>query len=287
MSTALAPTPQVLARKHDNPSHPLWAEGRWQSFARELLQAFAYAQGVFDEEAFEEALASPQAALAQVDEVLAKLAARLEGRQQPRSASASVPWLRLAAAGGVKQTLSLTMKEAGDGAADGVCALQPPQSPLDALPDAAQFTAAEKERLEFYVESSDAVNTVARTVDRKSWSAAQRADITAMDNLLAKSVLKADTTVYRGIDSSILGELKPGAFFEDRGFVSTTSDLKTAGTFGNTILEIRVPAGTRAINMQRAAGLSEEAEILLERKLDFRVLRTEGNRVIVEASYAR
>lgn len=70
--------------------------------------------------------------------------------------------------------------------------------------------------------------------------------------------------------------MEPGGVFEDAAYVSTTKKDKLPG-FGTTSMEIRVPAGSKAIDVEHAAktDFPEEREVLLPRGTKFRVVNDE------------
>jgi len=61
--------------------------------------------------------------------------------------------------------------------------------------------------------------------------------------------------VYRGLDSDDL----PGEKFQDKAFVSTTTDPKSAAFFGEHIMAIHVPTGTRVLPVLKGS----EQEVIL------------------------
>lgn len=87
--------------------------------------------------------------------------------------------------------------------------------------------------------------------------------------------LSEDITVYRGIDdakdsisrevSKALNLLEPGDFWEDRGFVSTSSQHPPRQFVGKKccVLEIFLPKGTPAYYIGEQSSISEEEEIIL------------------------
>jgi hypothetical protein len=80
--------------------------------------------------------------------------------------------------------------------------------------------------------------------------------------------------------------MTPGATFEDPGFVSTSKLSSIAGEFGSTDIEIRIPAGAKALDVNHAAWSqnASEEEVLLPRNTRFKVASDEfvsGKRKIV------
>lgn len=124
--------------------------------------------------------------------------------------------------------------------------------------------------------------------------------IAKIDELMGRSRLAEDITVYRGVPGTtvkrILGEPgEPGSLvgreFTDKGFASTSADRLQASQFmagegfarDGVMLEVRVPQGTGAIQISNdsftgraaTAGKTSEREILLDRGLRYRVVSDE------------
>jgi hypothetical protein len=108
-----------------------------------------------------------------------------------------------------------------------------------------------------------------------------------IDRVMARSKLKHDVTVHRGIyldtphAEAELAKWKPGETIRDPGYVSTTASHDVAKRFGaNQVhVTIRAPKGTPAIYMPTARPLSmtsrgshNEHEVLLGRNLNYRVV---------------
>ncbi len=111
-------------------------------------------------------------------------------------------------------------------------------------------------------------------------SASQKEGVSMLDAAFTHSPNKLDqaTTLYRGIDKKEYGILERAAIqgkaYKVKSYVSTTSDRQIAVDFADTefnpmsggkILEIRVPAGTRTLNVDEIAQQSGASEVLLER----------------------
>lgn len=97
-----------------------------------------------------------------------------------------------------------------------------------------------------------------------------------------------DVIAFRGVEGI---EFKPGQRFNDNGFVSTSFDRKVAAGFstrhGGTILEIRIPKGSRGLYVEAIAQRSQmfkpEYEFLLGHGATFEVDgRGSGGRLIAE-----
>jgi 2'-5' RNA ligase len=106
------------------------------------------------------------------------------------------------------------------------------------------------------------------------YSARMDGYVEQIDNAMAESKLSQPIRVYRGVESSALGE--PGSLegveFSDKAFASVSTDPKHARTFGS-VMTITVPAGTAAIRMADRDPNMVESEILLDRDLRYRVVK--------------
>jgi ADP-ribosyltransferase exoenzyme len=121
-----------------------------------------------------------------------------------------------------------------------------------------------------------------------------RDEIKALDDAFAKATpLPENVTVYRGVsDVTMLGDFTQGEVLTDPGFLSTSLDKRVAGQFSDqeagkgVVLELRIPAGTKAIPLSGAAGGDAQSELLLNRGSRFRVISKtwfgHGWRVVAE-----
>lgn len=103
-----------------------------------------------------------------------------------------------------------------------------------------------------------------------------QARIDDISSVMAESELPATIEVYRGVRyaDELLGPegSRVGQTFTDEAFLSTSTDPEWAAGFGPTLLRIRVPAGTRAIRTADREPDQVESEILLDRRLQYRVV---------------
>ncbi len=104
----------------------------------------------------------------------------------------------------------------------------------------------------------------------------------ALDSALRKSALTDDVILYRGIKDpvAVFGQsagqpLAAGTRWTEHAYVSSTASRATADEFaeGGAILEIRVPAGTGALQL---SGAEYESELLLARGLRLRIVSDTG-----------
>ena len=112
--------------------------------------------------------------------------------------------------------------------------------------------------------------------------------IEQLDAAMEVTSLPNSILVYRGVGPRVLG-LKYGEPFDfyaavgmgivDPGFVSSTTDIEVARNFGDVVMEIMVPAGTRALCVAEVLNndedtineLGSESEVILDRGLKYRV----------------
>jgi hypothetical protein len=116
--------------------------------------------------------------------------------------------------------------------------------------------------------------------------AADRKDMKLVDEAFSKAKTTEPLEVYRGIgpsDSDMFANLKAGDSFQDKGFVSTSTDKDTADNFSRgdtpTMMQINVPKGSKAISVDSMSVFQKgghakrsENEILLNRGGSFKVL---------------
>lgn len=119
-----------------------------------------------------------------------------------------------------------------------------------------------------------------------------------LDKMIDKQApLKGEEIVYRGLRPSKDMEkaLVKDAILEDKGFMSTSKDREVAKNFGNYVMAIRVPKGTKALQVEdyiHTVAAKNEKELLLGRgtKLKITHVRQEsgglfgmGKKVYIEA----
>jgi DNA topoisomerase IB len=125
------------------------------------------------------------------------------------------------------------------------------------------------------------------------------ASIAAIDSLMARSQVPADTVQYRGLypdeNGNLPDWLAPGTEFTDKGFTSTSESedyvrrIYAEAESGGVLLRIKVPAGTHALYLDQPANLGEnfqEHELLLNRGTRFKITgMTPGDGVDVPTTY--
>lgn len=111
---------------------------------------------------------------------------------------------------------------------------------------------------------------------------------------LSTASTPCDITVYRGCDNDVLGDLASapddelaGGVFIDRGYASTSMSRGKAFS-GEVLLEIHIPAGAHAANIETLSAVgSYEEEVLMDRGQLFQIVgahRDDFGRRIVEVN---
>lgn len=122
---------------------------------------------------------------------------------------------------------------------------------------------------------SDGFTSINRRLrDQSTISSAARARMAALDRAVDASTVPAPVTVFRGIPASVVADIPEGGTLIDRAFMSTSLSQRSAKTFSEgAILELRVPAGQKALYMDElAAGMGHEVELLLPRGTKLRIV---------------
>jgi len=96
--------------------------------------------------------------------------------------------------------------------------------------------------------------------------------IATLKQALDRGEASEDMVVYRGADWGRLKELEPGDTFVDNGFASCSANATKATNFGETLMEIEVPEGTKGAWLQNISGFDEEVEFLMQRGARFAVV---------------
>lgn len=129
-------------------------------------------------------------------------------------------------------------------------------------------------------------------------------DVKLVDEAFSKASTTEAIEVYRGVgatEQDTFANLQVGSSFEDKGFVSTSTDKDTADNFSRgdnpTILHIQVPAGSKAISVDSLSVFKKggyatrsENEILLNRGGSYKVVSIKpakrGQPRVVTVEYA-
>lgn len=122
-----------------------------------------------------------------------------------------------------------------------------------------------------------------RTGDDTKLTKATRQDVAGLEKAFTGSELTQDVIVVRGVKkgATVFGDAwesdMSGVEWTEHGFVSTSANPTVAKNFsglaGSALLNITVPAGTRAIAL---SDFDDEAELLLERGTKMRVTADRG-----------
>lgn len=93
-----------------------------------------------------------------------------------------------------------------------------------------------------------------------------------IDTTLDRAIVSKPFVSYRGISDGVLpDEDLTGSKINDMGYVSTTLMENIVYNFGDTVIEIRSPSGSKALFTESLSG-REEFEFLLPRGSNFNVL---------------
>lgn len=134
-----------------------------------------------------------------------------------------------------------------------------------------KITPTEKAALEWYSEQGfHEINSRLRRGDDSN-----KTTVKAIDEAIEKSTLSESKTLYRGVSREALkgmlgkGEgIKVGDVFEDKSFLSTSTNYGVAKSFGSSgvVLSITTKAGQKGIDMKDISSNPNENEVLLPRE---------------------
>lgn len=141
-----------------------------------------------------------------------------------------------------------------------------------------------------YTESSTNINNALRKPSNSD-AESTKLCIKRMDGLFKRAKTEEDMFVMRGVANNYADELckmEIGTTYEDKGFTSTTTSLKTATAFSHshTVIYIHVPKGSKAISVKDNSSYETEDEILLNRGSKFRVLNKVDNGETANVRYS-
>jgi SPP1 gp7 family putative phage head morphogenesis protein len=98
-----------------------------------------------------------------------------------------------------------------------------------------------------------------------------------------KGLVKSDVVVFRGEDANITASWKPGEIHKREGFFSTSLLKQKKFIKDNSaVLEIRVPAGTKAAYIGHQSIPGNERELLLQTGSSFKVIERKGKMLVLE-----
>jgi len=124
------------------------------------------------------------------------------------------------------------------------------------------------------------INTTLR--NHSHWQSPEQREIArTLDKAIEDApALKDDMVVYRGTTGKVYDQLSQiGKVFQDDGFGSATIAPQTAQQWGraDAVLQILVPAGQKALPLGELSLTKYEAEVLLPRSMQFRVVGIDEN----------
>lgn len=146
-----------------------------------------------------------------------------------------------------------------------------------------KLSPAETEALKNYT-GSMYVGLNARLRAGKPVSKGDKKDFEQMQKAFSTASTTENMTVFRGINGEKFANLKPGEYFSDKAYSSTSTNKDTANVFsgyGDTqsILNIEVPKGSRAISAESfsafKSGGKSENEIILDKDANYVVTKVD------------
>lgn len=111
--------------------------------------------------------------------------------------------------------------------------------------------------------------------------------IDELANAFRKFETKANMKTYRGLAKNYMDEIRDGLrvgdVLEDKGYVSTSTDVETAERFGEYVMEVLIPKGSRASSVDHLSSTSGESEVLIDAGAKFEVaeINHEKKRLVV------
>lgn len=145
------------------------------------------------------------------------------------------------------------------------------------------------------------INNALRDADDLSALESQLADQVRLIDQAIDSQLPttSDITVYRGVGADVVQGLKLYDNFTERGYTSTTHHLDIADGYADIfpdvynvegrVIEIRIPRGSKILDLRDHPQFQDvmQQEVMLPRGSKFRVLGTQGDRLILELEPSR
>ena len=153
-------------------------------------------------------------------------------------------------------------------------------SKVDSRDGSGQYSADEKEAIHYYQGSSYGINGYLRTGNADKYllgNGAKEHQLIAQLDSAMKAAPKMPTarTLYRGVEGPMATRLenaaRSGRVFRDKGFMSTTGTPSVAEEFKQyaghrgRVVEVRVPAGTPALEVDKIASNLNCDEFLMPR----------------------
>lgn len=146
---------------------------------------------------------------------------------------------------------------------------------VDSRDGTGQYNQDELDAVRLYQVSSSRVNTYLRT-GNLGGSSIPSTDIRDLDSAMRTAPkLAQPKTLYRGVEGPMARRIEnaglKGKAFVDKGYMSTTGDPSIANDFkkyagsGGRVVEVRVPAGTPALEVDKIAADLKCDEFLMPR----------------------
>ena len=158
----------------------------------------------------------------------------------------------------------------GDGYADMNSILRNYNEWLETAQENLRYEATEFEGLEDEEEIED---YIARIIEEKESEASYYIDELA--NAFRGFETKANMKTYRGLAKNYMDEIRDGLrvgdVLEDKGYVSTSTDIDVAERFGEYVMEVLIPKGSRASSVNHLTSTSGESEVLIDAGAKFEV----------------
>jgi hypothetical protein len=134
-------------------------------------------------------------------------------------------------------------------------------------------------------DEDDIEDYIDRMIEEKESEASYHIDELA--NAFRGFETKANMKTYRGLAKNYMDEirdnLRVGDVLEDKGYVSTSTDIETAERFGEYVMEVLIPKGSRASSVDHLTSTSGESEVLIDAGAKFEVaeINHEKKRLVV------
>lgn len=134
-------------------------------------------------------------------------------------------------------------------------------------------------------DEDDIEDYIDRMIEEKESEASYHIDELA--NAFRGFETKANMKTYRGLAKTYMDEIRDGLrvgdVLEDRGYVSTSTDIDTAEIFGEYVMEVLIPKGSRASSVDHLTSTSGESEVLIDAGAKFEVaeINHEKKKIVV------
>lgn len=147
------------------------------------------------------------------------------------------------------------------------------------------LTHSEKSALGYYAdEDHERINSAHRNNNVDDYTSEQSKHL---DSAIAKHTTDHPITLWRGVHKNAIDNMKleQGSYFEDKGYISTSTNPKIAKGFsgsGKHIFRITLPKGAKAVHLPNYMPGRSEKEVILPRNSKFRYYgKTKHNDITV------